>query len=126
MVDSLQVLGMIGQCQTTRPSVLQWQGIGDFHGLAGSALGWVVKDQAASDKVGEFVGCSHGTNGTRLFGCLDCALVWHNQQADKASSTLAHHENWIMALRAEIRERDKNKTVAFPIEDERGEDDVRD
>jgi Zn-finger protein len=73
-------------------------------------------------KVGEFVGCSHGTNGTRLFGCLDCALVWHNQQADKASSTLAHHENWIMALRAEIRERDKNKTVAFPIEAQRGED----
>ena len=65
-------------------------------------------------KVGEYVGCTHGSVGSRLYGCLDCALVWHNQQADKASATLAHHENWIMALRSEIRARDKDKQVSLP------------
>ena len=56
-------------------------------------------------QVGEYTECTHGENGGRLYGCIDCAIVWRTQQADKASKELARHEAWLYNLRAEKRRR---------------------
>ena len=62
----------------------------------------VTADLSPAD-IGEFTGCTHGADGGRLFGCLECAIKFHVARADDADRLMSFHESRVMVLQAQQR-----------------------
>lgn len=52
-------------------------------------------------EIGEYTGCTHGAEGGRLYGCLDCAIQWQTQEYEKATARANSHYKMREMLRAE-------------------------
>lgn len=50
-------------------------------------------------EIGEYTGCDHGPDGSRLYGCGLCAIKWHTAMYDQAAQQVLFHHGMLKKLR---------------------------
>ena len=65
-----------------------------------------------AQQIGEYTGCTHGDGGKRLYGCITCAIRWHEQQYEEFQERANSYWNKLQKLRVQ-QERGPDKA---PVE----------